>query len=431
MNYILENAQLYKNGKLSSHDIMISKGTFFPVPSTGSTADGSAPVKLNNCLIIPGFLDVHVHLREPGFFYKETIKSGSLAAARGGYTGICSMPNLNPCPDTAAHLQVQLDIIKESAQVKVYPYGTITMCQEGTELSEMEAMAEQVIAFSDDGRGVQMDEMMRRAMSEAARLGKIIAAHCEDNSLLGNGYIHAGEYAKKHGHRGISSESEWKQLERDLRLVAETGCDYHVCHVSTRESVELIRRAKAEGLPVTCETAPHYLVLCDMDIKEDGRFKMNPPLRAAADRDALLCGICDGTIDMIATDHAPHSYEEKSRGLEKSLMGVSGLECAFPVLYTCLVKKGILPLEKLLALMITNPRKRFKINEAPDTFSVIDLKKEYQINADDFLSKGKSTPFERMDVLSQCIMTIINGRTVWQENLTEKQEGRAHEQRTL
>ena len=314
-------------------------------------ADGGlSPVISKKYIIVPGLCDVHVHFREPGFSYKETIASGSAAAAHGGYTAVCTMPNLDPVPDSAEHLQVQLDAIKCGAAIKVLPYGAITVGERGEKLADMEAMSDKVCAFSDDGKGVQNDEMMREAMTAAKRLGKIIAAHCEDNSLLFGGYIHDGEYAKAHGHRGISSASEYKQIERDLRLAEETGCAYHVCHISTKESVELIRQAKARGVDVTCETAPHYLVLCDEDMQEDGRFKMNPPLRSLEDKQALIEGIKDGTIDMIATDHAPHSAEEKGRGLEKSLMGVVGLETAFPVLYTELVTKNIITLERLVEL---------------------------------------------------------------------------------
>ena len=317
---------------------------------------GLSPVISKKYIIVPGLCDVHVHFREPGFSYKETIASGSAAAAHGGYTAVCTMPNLDPVPDSAEHLQVQLDAIKRGAAIKVLPYGAITVGEKGEKLADMEAMSDKVCAFSDDGKGVQNDEMMREAMTAAKRLGKIIAAHCEDNSLLFGGYIHDGEYARMHGHRGISSESEYRQIERDLRLAEETGCAYHVCHISTKESVELIRQAKAHGVNVTCETAPHYLVLCDEDMQEDGRFKMNPPLRSREDKKALIEGIKDGTIDMIATDHAPHSAKEKGRGLEKSLMGVVGLETAFPVLYTELVKKNIITLDRLVELMSFKPK---------------------------------------------------------------------------
>lgn len=376
-------------------------------------ADGGlSPVISKKYIIVPGLCDVHVHFREPGFSYKETIASGSAAAAHGGYAAVCTMPNLDPVPDSAEHLQVQLDAIKRGAAIKVLPYGAITVGEKGEELADMEAMSDKVCAFSDDGKGVQNDEMMREAMTAAKRLGKIIAAHCEDNSLLFGGYIHDGEYARMHGHRGISSESEYKQIERDLRLAEETGCAYHVCHISTKESVELIRQAKARGVNVTCETAPHYLVLCDEDMQEDGRFKMNPPLRSREDKKALIEGIKDGTIDMIATDHAPHSAEEKGRGLEKSLMGIVGLETAFPVLYTELVMKNIITLDRLVELMSFKPKERFGIDTNND-FAVFDISEAYKIDPEDFLSMGRATPFAGREVFGRCLLTVHNGKVVY------------------
>lgn len=376
-------------------------------------ADGGlSPVISKKYIIVPGLCDVHVHFREPGFSYKETIASGSAAAAHGGYTAVCTMPNLDPVPDSAEHLQVQLDAIKRGAAIKVLPYGAITVGEKGERLADMEAISDKVCAFSDDGKGVQNDEMMREAMTAAKRLGKIIAAHCEDNSLLFGGYIHDGEYAKAHGHRGISSASEYKQIERDLRLAEETGCAYHVCHISTKESVELIRQAKAHGVNVTCETAPHYLVLCDEDMQEDGRFKMNPPLRSREDKEALIEGIKDGTIDMIATDHAPHSAEEKGRGLEKSLMGVVGLETAFPVLYTELVMKNIITLDRLVELMSFKPKERFGIDTNND-FAVFDISEAYKIDPKDFLSMGRATPFAGREVFGRCLLTVHNEKVVY------------------
>lgn len=376
-------------------------------------ADGGlSPVISKKYIIVPGLCDVHVHFREPGFSYKETIVSGSAAAAHGGYTAVCTMPNLDPVPDSAEHLQVQLDAIERGAAIKVLPYGAITVGEKGERLADMEAISDKVCAFSDDGKGVQNDEMMREAMTAAKRLGKIIAAHCEDNSLLFGGYIHDGEYAKAHGHRGISSASEYKQIERDLRLAEETGCAYHVCHISTKESVELIRQAKAHGVNVTCETAPHYLVLCDEDMQEDGRFKMNPPLRSREDKEALIEGIKDGTIDMIATDHAPHSAEEKGRGLEKSLMGVVGLETAFPVLYTELVMKNIITLDRLVELMSFKPKERFGIDTNND-FAVFDISEAYKIDPEDFLSMGRATPFAGREVFGRCLLTVHNEKVVY------------------
>ena len=376
---------------------------------------GMLPV-FHNCAVFPGFCDVHVHFREPGFSYKETIASGSAAAARGGYTAVCPMPNLNPVPDSPAHLAVQEALIAAQASIHVYPYGAITVGEKGEALAELEALAPRVVAFSDDGHGVQRDEMMRSAMLEAKRLGKLIVAHCEDNRLLRGGYIHDGAYAKAHNHRGICSESEWGQIQRDLELVRETGCGYHVCHISTKESVALIRAAKAEGLDVSCETGPHYLVLDENDLQEDGRFKMNPPLRAREDREALLEGVLDGTIDCIATDHAPHSAEEKAKGLAGSAFGIVGLETAFPVLYTKLVLSGILSLDKLLELLVYNPRKRFSIPLGND-YSVWDLDAEYSVDPAEFLSLGRATPFAGWRVRGKCLATVCDGKLVYQAAL--------------
>ncbi len=371
-----------------------------------------ADLDFENCVIFPGFCDVHVHFREPGFSYKETIKSGSLAAAHGGYTAVCTMPNLNPVPDSTESLNEQLKIIERDAAINVYPYGAITVGQKGETLSDMENMANCVIAFSDDGRGVQSKDLMCEAMLTAKKLGKIIVAHCEENSLLHGGYIHDGDYAKAHNHKGICSESEWKPIERDLKLAKETGCAYHVCHISCKESVELIRRAKAEGVNVTCETGPHYLILTDEDLREDGKFKMNPPLRSKEDRDALIDGIKDGTIDMIATDHAPHSDEEKSKGLEKSAFGIVGIETAFQLVYTHLVKKDIISLEKAIELLAVNSRKRFNIPLGDDC-TVWNLNEKTVINPDEFLSKGKATPFENTEVFGKCLLTVCGGKTVY------------------
>ncbi len=362
--------------------------------------------------IFPGFCDVHVHFREPGFSYKETIRSGSLASARGGYTVVCTMPNLNPVPDSVEHLNQQLSLIEEAGLIHVYPYGAITVGEQGKELADLGGMAPKVIGFSDDGRGVQSDEMMRNAMRRAKALGKMIVAHCEVNDLLRGGYIHDGDYAKAHNHRGICSESEWGQIARDLELVKEIGCKYHVCHISTKESVDIIRKAKAAGVDVTCETGPHYLVMDDSFLQEDGRFKMNPPLRSKEDREALIAGIQDGTIDMIATDHAPHSAEEKAKGLEKSAFGVVGIETAFPICYTYLVKSGIITLEKLIDLLCTNPRQRFGIPLGND-FTVWDLGAEATVNPAEFLSMGKATPFAGWQINGKCIATICGGKTVY------------------
>lgn len=364
---------------------------------------GFEPSCPENYIIVPGLCDVHVHFREPGFSYKETIRSGSLAAKAGGYTTVCTMPNLNPVPDSLENLKVQLDIIERDAAVRVIPYGSITKGELGKELSDMEAMSPYVCAFSDDGHGVQDDGMMEEAMLRAKSSGKLIAAHCEDNSLLTGGYIHDGVYYREHNHKGISSASEYKQIERDIRLSEKTGAKYHVCHISTKESVQLIRDAKKSGVDISCETGPHYLVLCDEDLQEDGRFKMNPPLRSRADKEALIEGVIDGTIDMIATDHAPHSREEKSKGLAGSAMGIVGLETAFPVLYTELVRPGIITIEKLIDLMSVNPRKRFGINEDPG-FAVFEIATPYTINPDEFKTMGRATPFEGREVWGRCVV---------------------------
>lgn len=362
----------------------------------------------------PGFCDVHVHFREPGFSYKETMRSGSLSALAGGYTSVCTMPNLNPVPDSVENLQLQLDLIRSGALIEVVPYGAITVGEKGETLADLEGMAPYVIAFSDDGRGVQSDEMMAEAMRRAKALGKMIVAHCEVNSLLNGGYIHDGEYARAHGHKGICSASEYEQIKRDLDLVSKIGCSYHVCHISTKESVALIREAKKAGLDVTCETGPHYLVLDDTCLQEHGRFKMNPPLRAREDREALVEGIVDGTIDMIATDHAPHSAEEKAKGLSGSAFGVVGLETALPVVYTHLVKKGIISPERMVELFSTAPRSRFGLPVNGDV-SFWDLEQKFTVDPDKFLSNGRSTPFEGDELFGVCLATVHNGKTLYKK----------------
>ena len=401
MTMRFERAKLADN-RLSAYIAMAS----------AEAADAIASLDVPENTVFPGFCDVHVHFREPGFSYKETIKSGSMAAAHGGYTAVCTMPNLSPVPDSAEHLACQLNIIRRDAVIHVYPYGAITEGERGEKLADMQSMAENVAAFSDDGRGVQSEDMMRRAMVNAKRLGKVIAAHCEDNTLLRGGYIHSGVYAAEHGHRGICSESEWRQIERDLQLVRETGCAYHICHISTKESVELIRRAKAEGLDVTCETAPHYLVLEDADLQEDGRFKMNPPLRGHEDRLALIEGVIDGTVDMIATDHAPHSPEEKSKGLKDSAFGIVGLETAFPLMYTNFVLPGVISVERLMEMMVYAPRRRFNIGLGTD-FSVWDLGSVFTVDPDEFCSKGRSSPFIGQKLYGKCLLCVCGGEIVY------------------
>ena len=375
---------------------------------------GLSALNSSKYAVFPGFCDVHVHFREPGFSYKETIRSGSRASARGGYTAVCTMPNLNPVPDSVENLQQQLQLIQDGACIHVYPYGAITVGEKGEEMADLAGMAPNVVGFSDDGRGVQNDDMMRAAMEKAKALGKMIVAHCEVNELLRGGYIHDGAYAKQHGHRGICSESEWVQIERDLKLVEEIGCAYHVCHISTKESVEIIRQAKARGVDVTCETGPHYLVMDDSMLQEEGRFKMNPPLRSKEDRDALVQGIIDGTIDMIATDHAPHSAEEKGKGLEKSAFGVVGIETAFPICYTYLVKTGIITMERLMDLLVWNPRERFNL-PLGDDFSIWDLDAAYKIDPEAFVSLGKATPFAGWQVQGKCLLTVCDGNVVYKD----------------
>ena len=417
--FVIKGCEVFTDGRFAPSDVEVDGGIVSRVEPGIVPAQGIPVFNFDNCRIVPGLVDVHVHLREPGFSYKETMATGTAAAARGGYTAVCAMPNLNPVPDSAEHLAAELEAIRRGASVAVYPYGALTVGERGEEMADIAALAGSVAAFSDDGRGVQSADMMRECMRAVAGTGKILAAHCEVNALLNGGYIHDGEYARAHGHRGICSESEWREVERDLSLAAETGCAFHVCHVSTKESVELIRQARRRGVDVTAETAPHYLLLTDADLQEDGRFKMNPPLRGEADRAALIEALLDGTIDMIATDHAPHSAEEKSRGLEKSAMGVVGLECAFAVLYTGLVETGVLTLERLTELMSCAPARRFKLPGgeikagSPADLAVFDTDTEYTIDPAEFASMGRATPFEGWRVKGKCLMTVCAGRTVW------------------
>jgi len=411
MNVLMNNSKIYRDGKFEACTAQL-RDNHFQIAEVSVSSDSFSGEIISDCIIIPGFCDVHVHFREPGFSYKETIATGSRAAARGGYTAVCTMPNLKPTPDSLENLALQEEIIKNDAVISVYPYGTITKGEQGKELSDMDDIADRVIAFTDDGRGVQSDEMMEAAMKKAKSLGKIIAAHCEVNDLLKGGYIHDGEYAKLHGHKGICSESEWGQIKRDIELAEKIGVAYHVCHISTKESVELIRQAKKRGVDITCETGPHYLVMNDMMLQEEGRFKMNPPIRSEEDRLALIEGIKDGTIDMIATDHAPHSKEEKSRGLQSSAMGIVGLETAFPILYTKLVKTGVISLERLVELMAINPRKRFGIELKSDEYSVWDLNSKFIIDSNEFASLGRATPFEGEEVYGKLISLIYGGKAI-------------------
>lgn len=439
MRQILTGGQIFSKDGFLRGDLVIEDGIVSEI-GAGDASGGNPVVSKDNFIrcngnpidcrglsILPGLVDVHVHLREPGFSFKETIASGTAAAAAGGVTAVCSMPNLDPAPDSPEHLKVQRAAIRKDARVRVVPFGCITKGQRGTgALADLEGMAPYVAGFSDDGRGVQEDALMEQAMRLAKRLDRPIVAHCEDNRLLSpGGCIHAGRYAAAHGLVGISSESEWRQVERDLKLAAKTGCRYHVCHVSTKESVALIRQAKRAGVAVSCETAPHYLLLCEDDLADEGRFKMNPPLRSAADRDALLEGLCDGTIDLIATDHAPHTAEEKSRGLAGSLMGVVGLETAFPVLYTKLVRGGVLSLAALVEKMSLAPRRLFRLPGGLEKgkqadLAVFDLGREYIVDPERFYSMGRATPFAGWRVWGESRMTMVKGEVVWQRNTQER-----------
>ena len=414
MKILIKNADIYGYGKKD----ILTDGDVIAKIEDNITDDADKVYDFSGQHIFPGLIDVHVHLREPGFEYKETIATGTKASARGGYTTVCSMPNLNPVPDSMANLREQLDIIEKDAVIDVLPFASLTKGQKGERISDMEVMAKFVAGFSDDGKGVQEEDMMRLCMIKARNLGKIISAHCEDEALLYGGYIHDGEYARANGHKGICSESEWGPIKRDIELLKETKAPYHVCHVSAKESIDLIRKAKAEGIDITCETGPHYLVFNDMDLKEDGGYKMNPPIRGKDDQKALIDAIKDGTVDMIATDHAPHSPEEKSKGL-KSLNGIVGIETAFPVMYTHFVKTGEITLERLIDLMSANPAKRFGIESeikvgAKANFTVFNLDDEYEINPDDFLSKGKSMPFGGMKVYGKCLLTVSKGRIAYE-----------------
>ncbi len=416
---LLKNGTVVRNGLIEKLDVAIADGKIAQVASDIKPQDGDKIYDCTALTVMSGFVDLHVHLREPGFSSKETIATGTAAAAHGGFTTVCSMPNLAPAPDAKETLQQQLDIIERDAVIKVLPYATITRKRRGDELVDFAELKPYVAGFSDDGNGVQDEDVMRRAMAEAAKTDTIIAAHCEVDELLRGGYIHDGEYAAKNGHRGICSESEWKQVERDIELAAEAGCRYHVCHISTKETVELIRKAKARGVKITCETGPHYLTMCDMDLKEEGRFKMNPPIRSAEDRDALIAGLQDGTIDVVATDHAPHTAEEKSRGLERSAMGVVGIETSFAVIYTKLVKTGIISLEKAVDVLAEAPRRIFGLGgglqegEAAD-ITVFDLEKEFTVDPSTFLSKGRSTPFEGWQLQGECCLTLVDGRVAYE-----------------
>lgn len=417
---ILKGGEVIRNGRRERADVVVCGSVIEQIAAQADVRAGDKVIDCEGRVVVPGLVDLHVHLREPGFSKKETIASGTAAAAHGGFTTVCSMPNLAPAPDSVENLKVQQDIIERDAVVKVLPYATITRERYGRELVDFEALAPMVAGFSDDGSGVQSEEVMREAMAEAAKCDAIIAAHCEVDALLRKGYIHDGEYAAQHGHRGICSESEWAQIQRDIELAREAGCRYHVCHISTKESVALIREAKRHGVKITCETGPHYLTMCDMDLQEEGRFKMNPPIRSAEDRAALVAGLQDGTIDVVATDHAPHTADEKSRGLELSAMGVVGLETSFAVVYTHLVRKGVISLEKAVDVMAEAPRRIFGLGgglmegEKAD-IAVFDLTAEWEVEPEKFLSKGHATPFEGWHLWGECCLTMVDGKVVYEK----------------
>lgn len=415
---VIVNGSVWLDGRFQKAEIRVRDGKIESICRSIEPQEGEEVLDAAGASVIPGLVDVHVHLREPGYSYKETIADGTRAAAHGGFTTVCPMPNLNPAPDTPEHLQQELDLIARDACIETLPYATITMQRMGVEPVDYEAMASMSVGFSDDGSGVQSPEVMRRAMAAIAGTGKVLAAHCEVNELLRGGYIHDGEYAKAHGHRGICSESEWREVERDIELAKATGCRLHICHVSTKESVELVRRAKAEGLPVTCETGAHYLAFCDKDLQEDGRFKMNPPLRGEADKEALLRGIADGTIDCIASDHAPHSGPEKSRGLEKSAMGVTGIELSLPAVYTYAVLPGHITFARMIELMAVNPRRIFGIGGGLEAgaradIAVVDFEAEFKVEPEMFLSKGKATPFLHNSLKGKVLYTVANGKIAY------------------
>ncbi len=422
MSMIIKGATCFVGGEFRVCDIRVAQGKIVAIESQIEPTPSDEVICGEGQYLLPGLVDVHVHLREPGFERKETIKSGTAAAARGGVTTLFSMPNLSPVPDSVENLGVQLSAIKRDASVKVIPYASITLGQKGAgELVDFEALAPAVCGFSDDGRGVQSDELMLRAMQAAKSVGRPIVAHCEVNSLLEGGYIHKGDYCERNGHKGICSESEWAQVERDLSLVESADCQYHICHISTKESVCLLREAKAKGLKVSGETAPHYLLLTDEDLEENGRFKMNPPLRSAADQMELLSGVLDGTIECIATDHAPHTLDEKSRGLSHSAFGIVGIECSFALMYTYLVRRGVISLEKLIELMSLNARRLFGLESgeievgATADLVMFDLETKYTINPDDFLSMGSATPFEGWEVYGKTTLTLVEGKVAYRD----------------
>ena len=417
---LITGAKVWCEGGFATCDVLVEEGRLVRIADNIAPIEGVRVVEAAGKYLLPALVDMHVHLREPGYSYKETIASGTAAAAKGGFSMVCPMPNLNPAPDTLAHLKEQLSIVERDAVIGVMPYATITTARKGNECVDYEALAPYVAGFSDDGTGVQSEEVMERAMNGIAPTGKILAAHCEVESLLNGGYIHDGEWCKAHNHKGICSESEWGEVKRDIELAEKTGCRLHICHISTKESVELIREGKKRGVRVTCETAPHYLALCDEDMREEGRFKMNPPLRSRADMEALREGVADGTIDVIATDHAPHSAEEKSKGLEKSAMGVVGIETSLAATYTFMVGGGVISLERLVEIMSLTPRRLLGIGggivlgEMLDA-TLVDLNKEFCVEPAKFLSMGKSTPFEGMRLRGEVLMTIANGRLAYEK----------------
>ena len=418
---LLKGGTVVAEGVSRKADVLIADGKIEAIGESLAADEQTELFDAEGCVVTYGLADVHVHLREPGYSAKETITTGTRACARGGVTTVCSMPNLQPAPDAPETIAIEQQMIDEQAVIEVLPFATISSKRAGRELADIEALRPLSVGYSDDGNGIQTEPLMREAMKRISAVDGIIAAHCEDDSLLHAGYIHDGEYAREHGHKGICSESEWGPIKRDVALAQEEGCRYHICHISTKESVAIIREAKQKCAHISCETAPHYLVLCDENLQEEGRFKMNPPLRAKEDKEALIEGIKDGTIEVIATDHAPHTAEEKSRGLKGSMMGIVGIETSFAICYTHLVRKGVITIEKLIALMSENPRRIFRLGGAMQVgeradIAVFDITKPYKIDSAEFLSMGKATPFEGEEVYGRCMLTLFGGEKVWEEN---------------
>jgi dihydroorotase len=423
MKLLIKNGNiLCHNGEMQTVDIRIEEGKIAEI-GKHLKASGETIMNADGKLVAPGFIDVHVHLREPGGEQKETIETGTLAAARGGFTTICAMPNTKPVPDTVEHLKNLKERIKENAHVRVLPYASITVKEAGQELTDFESLQKEgAFAFTDDGAGVQNAGIMLKAMKKAAALQASVVAHCEDNTLVFGGVVHDGVFAKTHNIQGIPSVCEAVHIARDVLLAEAAGCHYHVCHISTKESVRTVRDAKKAGIHVTAEVTPHHLLLTEEDIPGlDANYKMNPPLRSKEDREALINGLLDGTIDCIATDHAPHTIEDKQAGIYKAPFGIVGLETAFPLLYSRFVQTGIFTLKKLVDWMTIKPAEIFKLpygrleEGAAADLVIIDLNLEKEIVPQHFASKGRNTPFGGWKCKGWPIATFVNGKLVWQE----------------